>query len=78
MNYSFAELVPPYQRGGESGYNVATGLTYQLPFGWSVDLHGSYGKNHATRYSNQPHVANLPALLADSNPEAFIYLANTD
>jgi len=68
MNYSWGDLIPPVQRGGEDGYNIAAGLSYVLPFDWTVDLYGSYGKNHANRYTAQPHVANLSRVLADSNP----------
>lgn len=68
VNYSFAKLIPPLTHGGERGYNIAAGLTYDIGGGWNIDAYGSHGYNHAYRRAVQVHTASLAAVLADPNP----------
>jgi len=79
VNYSFSKLLPPNVTGGERGFNIAGGLTYRLSDDWTADASISRGYNHAHRYAEQIHNANLATVLADSNPAtAFNPFCNPD
>jgi iron complex outermembrane receptor protein len=68
VNYSFSDAFPWKAHGGEEAFGGSAGLTYELPGDWSLDLMASRTGNDSFRRADQVWSANLPAILADSNP----------
>ncbi|MBN8831486.1 MAG: TonB-dependent receptor [Sphingomonadales bacterium] len=68
VNYSFSKLLPPNVTGGERGGNIAGGFKYRMGNNWVMDASAALGRNHAHRFSDQVHTANLTSVLADTNP----------
>ena len=69
VNYAFASLLGANTRGGEKGWNIAGGLEYDFGGGWFASASITRGENHAFRFSEQLHSANLAQVLSDSNPD---------